>query len=331
MRRLLPLLILLAACSGEPGTLSTDPAPTTSTLVATTTSTTTSTTVPESGTLISIRVGERIEYQPGGEDLPQVGPSLITADPSGGLHIYDPVGNRILSFTDDGDTVIELGERDILGVTAIGSASDHLLIVEIFFGPLRQKVHRIGFDGTVWQSIDLPAGYSLADGLSGVLAGDGDEIIIEYGGGAYYGAWSDATNSFSTSQALSIAGTVIVSLPPDLAIGEVTVDADLTGNLGGLRYLGTAADGTHAIVREEVRVVASVFDVLATVEWYSPTGAFVASARIPSLTEQAIGAPPGIALLPDGRVVALVALPEAVEVIELVPLNIRITGRADSA
>lgn len=326
MKHLLPVLLVLTACSGT--------APSTDTTAATPTTVppaTTTTTVAGSDALVSIPVGEGIEYQSAGEEQPPVGPSLVVADPGGGIHIYDPVGNRILSFTQGAQSVIDLTERDILGVTAIGSASDHLLVVEIFFAPLRQRVHRIEFDGRVRESIDLPAGYSLKDGISGVRAGDADEIIIEYGGGAYYGVWVAALDSFQTSQALTVSGTVIVSLLPDLEIAGTTIRADLSGTLGGLRYLGTAADGTHAIVREEVQTAAGVFDVLTTVEWYSPTGEFLGSARVPPLQAQAIGAPPGVALLPDGRAVALIALPVVVEVIELTPLSIRITDRTDSA
>jgi hypothetical protein len=329
VRRLLPALLLLAACSGDPALTTTTAAMPTTTAPATTT--TSATPTPSPLVLASLTVGDGIEYQSGGEDLPNVGPSLITADPSGNIHIYDPVANRILTFAGDETSVIDLAERDILGVTAIGAASDHLLVVEIFFGPLRQKVHRIEFDGTVRESLDLPAGFSLEDGLSGVLAGTNDEIVIEYGGGAYYGVWLDESDSFQTSQVLSVNGTFITSLPPDIEIAGTTIQADLAGDLGGLRYLGTSADGTHAIVREEVRITAAVFDVLTTVEWYSPTGGFIGSARVPGLDEQDIGAPPGIALLPDGRIVALVARPDAVQIVELPPLNVRITDLSQSA
>ncbi|MCB2224703.1 MAG: hypothetical protein KQH83_11100 [Actinobacteria bacterium] len=330
MSGLLPGLLLLAACgSGTAATTTTTvPAPTT------TAAPTTTTTLPDDGALVSLAVGGDVEYAPSGEDLPPVGPSLLAADAGGGIHLYDPVGNRILSFTGDGyrtRSEIDLEAADILAVTAFTAASDHLLVVEVFFAPLRQRVHRVEYDGTVRETIDLPAGYGLEDGLSDVLAGDGDEIVIEYGGGAYYGAWVPESGSFLTGPALTFGGTTIVTRPPDLDIGPGTATADLAGSLGGMRYLGMTADGTVAVIREEVRVTSSVFDVLTTVEWYSPTGGFLGSARVPGLRSQAIGAPPGVAVLPDGRAVALVALPDVVQVVELPRVSVRITDLTSSA
>jgi hypothetical protein len=142
--------------------------------------------------------------------------------------------------------------------------------------------------------------------------------------------WVAASGSFLTSPALSIDGTTIVARPPDLEIGGTVVRADLGGEPGGLRYLGHAADGTIAVVREEAWTTETALEVLQTVEWYSPAGEFLASARVPDLAEQAIGAPPGVAILPDGDIVALVAHTGEVQVVVLTPVSARITGRTGS-
>jgi hypothetical protein len=262
----------------------------------------------------------------------RIGPSLLTADPDGGIHIHDPVGTRILSFAATGEAVIDLAAAGIAGsITALGAASDHLLVVETYTDPLRQTAHRLEYDGRVRESLSLPASYSDVDGLTGVRAGTSDEIIVEYGGGAYYGAWIPEAGDFQTSPALSVSGIVVTARPPDLVIDGVTLTADLAGSAGSLRYLGTAADGTHAVIREEVMATATGFSVLLTIEWYSPDVAFVGSARLPDLQDQAIPSPPGVALLPDGRAVALIARSDAIEVVELVPRNVRITGLTDAA
>lgn len=294
--------------------------PTTTTTASTTPTTAPATTVPPAlgEPLVSLPVGaDGIEYRGSGDEIETTGPSLFAVDPANGIHIVDPVGLRILSFTDGSQSSISLQPLDILGVTAIGAAQDHLLIVEVVFAPARQRVHRVGYDGTVRETIDLPPGFQLADGLSGVRAGPGGEIILEIRGGAGYGVWNDALGSFESFERLSIGGVGILADPPDLEIDGVPITADLIGTLGGLTYLGTAADGTHLVVREDVVSETPIFEVLSTVEWYSPDGELLGSARIPSLEEQFISTPPDVAMTADGRALALVARQDVVEVIEL--------------
>ncbi len=332
MIRKLTLLVLIlsllaASCGGDEeglfdttppstvGATTTTAAPTTATPTTTTTTpaTTTTTTPPAGGALVSIPVGPGgIEYRQGAEDLEGVGPSQLAVDPSGGIHIFDPVALRILSFTDEGESSIDLAALDILGVNGIAATAGHLIVVEIFFAPVRNLVHRVSFDGTLLETIDLAPGVRLEDGFSGVRAGPGDEIIIELIGGAAYGIWSGS--GYEIVDSLVLGGMEVTAQTPDLVIGGNPITADLSGPLGSLRYLGTGADGAHSVIREDVLQTDPVFLVLSTVEWYTAEGAFLASARIPSLGEQAIDAPPGVALMPDGRAVALTAGDAAVEV-----------------
>ncbi len=79
------------------------------------------------------------------------------------------------------------------------------------------------------------------------------------------------------------------------------------------------------IERIDVLATDPVFVVLTTIEWYSPDGTLVGSARVPALTEQYISTPPGVAMLPDGRVALLMALEDEVRVDVLEPRPGRIT------
>ena len=330
--------MVAASCGGGSvaATSSTTTATTTTPIPATTTSTapasTTTTASPEPpSAAVSIPVGPGgIEYAGGGDDLEITGPSLLAVDPSGGIHIVDPVALRVLSFATARRTRFPLASLDILAVTAISAGADHLLIVEVTFGPVRQRVHRVGFDGRLLETIDLPTGLRLEDGLSGVLSGPDGQIIIELAGGAHYGVWNAATRAFDAFDSLAIAQTTIIAEAPDLEINGVRIPADLTGVIGGMRYLGTADDGTVVVVREDVLETSPTFRVLGTVEWYTPEGLFLGSARIPPLEEQHISQPPGVALASDGRVLALVAHQRVVEVIELARQPDRITQISQS-
>ena len=304
----------------EPGTTTT--APTTPSTTSTTTSATTTTTEPPGGgttePIITIPVGtDGIEYRGSGDEQEIQGPSLLAIDPGGTVHIVDPVGLRVLSFAADSQSTIDIGQLDILSVTAIAADANELLIVEVFFAPERHRVHRVGYDGSITETIDLPVGFRLEDGLSGVRGGSDGQIILEYGGSESFGVWSPTEQSFERVAALTGGPVTVTPRPPDLEIDGSVITADLTLSLGGTRYLGTAADGTHVIVREDVLATNPAFDVLTTVEWYLPDGALLGSARVPSLAEQFISQVPGIAMYPDGRVVALVAFADEVQVLEL--------------
>ena len=102
----------------------------------------------------------------------------------------------------------------------------------------------------------------------------------------------------------------------DIEINGALVTGDFVG-FGGLRYLGTAADGSVVIKREDVLQTDPVFRVLSTVEWYSAAGEFLGSSRVPSLETQAIDQVPGVAVARDGSVYALIARDDRVEIIEL--------------
>ena len=328
--------VTAAACGGgsnattpvtTPSPTTTAPPTTTTARAATTTTTApaaTTTTRPPTGPLLSLPVGPGgIEYLGGGPEQEITGPSRFTIDSAGGVHLYDPAGKRVLSVTDEGEHSIALVPRDILNVVAIDAADDYLLLAEVFFAPARQRVHRLSYDGTVLETLDLPSGFRLESGLTGVRSGPDGEIVLELEGGARYGIWNGET--FEGMSSLQDGETTVTPRPPDLVIDGEVLTADLTTDLGSLNYLGTAQDGAHLVIREDVVAVSPVFQVLTTVEWYSPTGDLLGSARVPSLQEQYISAAPGIAFTADGRAFALVATADVVEVVELIRTPGRIT------
>jgi hypothetical protein len=263
-------------------------------------------------------------YRGGAEDLERTGPSVFVIDRSDAIHIYDPVGSRLLTFRSGAlDGTIDTFELDIANVVFLAASSDDLLAVEVFFAPVRQRVHRIAFDGTLLETIDIPEGLQLEDGLSDVRAGSGDEILLEMQGGFEWGVW-DGGPEWMITNTVTLGDFTARQLSPDIEVNRTLITADLAGSFGGLRWLGTADDGTVVLVRDDV-FAGSEFEVLTTVEWYSSDGVFLASARVPALTDQYTDNPPGLAVTGDGRVLALITLETEVQVIELAPSPERIT------
>ncbi len=211
-------------------------------------------------------------------------------------------------------TAIDLADLDITSVTAMAANDDHLVVVEIFFQPVRNRVHRIGYDGVIVETIELPPGFRLEDGLSGVRSGADRMIALEFRGGSAFGVWDPDGRVFEMMPTLVEGGVIVTPVPPDIEIGAVLITGDFTSGLGGLRYLGTAAGGDHVIERIDVLATDPAFDVLSTIEWYGADGALLGSARIPTLLEQHISTPPGVAMLPDGGVAVLLALENEVRI-----------------
>lgn len=292
----------------------------TTTLPSTTLPTTTQTPLPpgDGEAVVTIPVGgDGVEYRGGGDEQEITGPSLLAIDPAGGIHIVDPVGLRVLSYLEGDEASIDLEPIDVLSVTAMAATTDHLILVEIFFQPERNRIHRLEYDGNLRETIELPVGFRLEDGLSGVRSGPGDQIVLEFEGGSRFGIWDGAT--FAHAVSLTEGGVTMTPVPPDLLIGAWRANADLTMGLGGLRYLGTATDGSHLIVREDVTATDPLILVDTSIEWYSSAGVLVASALVPPLGEQFISTPPGIAMFSDGRGAVLVASEDQVRVVVLKP------------
>lgn len=333
--------LVVSSCSGEvsdptstsaqgPATTATAAATTTSSAPATTAAPAASTTAspstttiagatpPGEGVLYSIPVGpDGVEYRGSGDEQEITGPSLLAIDPANRVHIFDPVGGRVLSLHEGGETSIDLRALDILSVTAMAANADHMVLVEIFFQPERNRVHRVGFDGSLIETIELPPGLRLEDGLSGVRSGQGEEILLEFAGGASFAVWDPGIGAFADLPAIASGPSLIVPFPPDLEIGGRLITADLTNGFGGLRYLGAATNGEHLVVREDVTSLDPVVTVVTTIEWYSADDGFVGSARVPPLEDQHISTPPPVAMFSDGQVAALVAFSDEVQVVVL--------------
>jgi hypothetical protein len=267
-----------------------------------------------------------IEYLGGAEDLQRTGPSRLAIDPAGGFHLYDPMGRRIWSFTTAGTTRIDTAALDVRAVETLAAGPEHMVVVEVFFAPQRHRVHRIDYDGTLLETIEIPGGFRLADGLTGVLTAAGGEIVLELELGGSYGVWDDGAGAFERTNTLTLGNTTVTNVAEGIEINGNLATADLKGSRGGMRYLGTASDGTVVVVREDVLSMAPRFEVVATVEWYSSDGALLGSARAPLIDDHFIDQAPGLAMAPDGRVYALVAREDAVEVIELERRPGRITS-----
>lgn len=242
---------------------------------------------------------------------------MFAVTDDGVAHIFDPVERRLAHASAAGLDFTDLVALDILSVTAMAADELDLVLVEVFFGPVRQRIHRLDPSRNVVATIDLPPGFRLEDGLSGVFADDDGDIVLEFRGGELYGRYDAATGTFASERSPVVRRVEVDPRPPDLLVDGVELTADLKGDFGALRYLATDITGRHIVERTDVLSTSPV-EVLRTVEWYAPDGQFLLSALVPSLEEQAIDQPPGLAVMPAGDVIVLLALEDAVVVRPLV-------------
>lgn len=323
MRRLVIALALLAAACTSGGATTSTEAPNTQPSVTSTTAAPghSITAPPGSGSgpidpLPVIPVGPNgIEYR-GGDEIETSGPVAFGVGQDGSIHIVDPVGDRILSFRADGSTAeIDLQSIGVLSAPFMTVASDHLVVVEIFFAPVRERVHRIGFDGSIIRSFELPIGGLLQDGLAGVAVDEADRIHLVIESGIRYLQLDDASRDYTTLDSFTKHGVTVTKGEFDVTVDGTTIPADVSGEFGGLRLLDVAVDGTVVLVREDV-VSTSPVTVVMSVEWWTPQGEFVGSAAV-DLDAQAIDFAPGLAAAPDGTALVMYARDDVVEVVAL--------------
>jgi hypothetical protein len=306
MRQRLPILALVVSVGGIAGCApGPDGTPDTSQPESTTTTPTPPVTVsdqlPDRATL---EVGPNgIEYRLGDIDGEALGPSVLTVD-AAGVSIADPVGGRVLRF--DGTewkTVIDLVASDLRNVSFLASTNGLYVVVEITFSPVRNRIHLVDIEsGEFIQSSDIPVGFRLEDGLSGLLVGGRDAIYLEFEGGARFAEWQSGSDTFEATDAAAIGGHAVIASPPNLMIDGAIIPADLNGSLGGLRYLGPDGAGGHVVLREEVMELNPIVSVRTTVEWYASDLHHTGTAEIPSITDQAIPVAPAISVAPNGSV-----------------------------
>jgi len=275
--------------------------------------------------VFSIPVGQDgVQYR--GLDVPDMeitGPNNLAVLPDGAFVIADLIGNRLLWYSPAGELLreVDLYALDMLNVSHLRAAGEGLILLEVSFrvAPERYRVHRLSATGDLLASYDLPEGLHLEDGLSGIGAGCGGEILVELQGGAqvYQLVESERTYSFRYSpEGYPCDGRFYQMLLGPLAVlGEARVETTFTFGFGGLSPLQASPDGSSYVIRDDV-VSDPVIVVDRTVHFMDARGRQLGVAREP-IDERLYYVSGDLAVGPDGAVYHLIPRRERLDVVRL--------------
>ncbi|MDJ0663102.1 MAG: hypothetical protein QNJ75_00995 [Acidimicrobiia bacterium] len=327
----LVLLALSSVACDSAGTTTSTPAPTvitststapTSTVPTTTVApTTTRAPAPEPASF-SIAVGETgVTYDLDGD--PPGGPTSFTVMDDGSVVVADTIAvrrgePRLLQFTATGEELppFELAEYDVASIVDVVSLGNGLALLDVLIAMDRYRVLVLDEAGDVTQSIDVPAGLRFGAGLTGLTADD-DGLLLEYEDGNRYVRVSDAGEVTSEANPFYRGSEVIVTPELDrktqLNIGMDSYTVTRQTDLGGVRVLGVAPNGTTLIVIDEVDTSGAAIRVTQRVQRRSPDGDVMGEVVI-DVANQFVDIARSLEVGPTGAVLYLQAAPDEVRV-----------------
>jgi len=246
--------------------------------------------------VFSIPVGQKnlIQYQ--GVDIPEMpitGPNALALLPDETFLIADPIANRLLNFDQTGKLLnqVELSELGIVNVSDVRADEEKLILLEISldFSPPRYRVNQLSFDGKLLASDDIPEGFGIDKGLTGIAIDCDGSVLLELEGGFRLVRLQDLRDNPADAQTsgYNCAGKfyqIIESGSPEIRAmmaGDVRYETRLTMGSGSLALLKVFRDGSFTVVREDVVEFLPEITVDQTVHYIGADGITQAVARVP--------------------------------------------------
>jgi hypothetical protein len=258
------------------------------------------------------------------------GPAAFTVAPDGSFWIADTAAARLLHYSPTGNLLGKIDLKSlIVGATDVEVAESGIWVLDQASIP--PKVMRFAEDGTVLAKYDLPFGLHLEDGLSGIVLGDGGELLVEREGDAYITQITDAagkliemvtTNGYiHKGKPFAAHAYGLNTTTPrrgTIFAGELRIEVETEYDLGGMQILGFGPQDDFFVVLEELALNPETgLQIDQTVRHYNALGKYLGVARVP-IAEQYTYVEHGIALGPDGAVYALATRSDRAEVLRLV-------------
>jgi hypothetical protein len=277
-------------------------------------------------TAFIIPVGEgSLQYFGGGQPDSEInGPDAIAVLPDGSFVIADLVGNRLWRYDPAGQLIksIDLYSIGIEQVTDLRVRNTELFVLEI--RNERYRVNRLSFDGDLIASYDVPDGFHIENGLTGIAVDCEGNVLLEIAGGSDLYRLVDAQGNLDLSMVntnfycYEIPYQVINSGPgttSKLIAGSIILETQLTTGLGGLNLLAVLQEGSFYVIRDDV-VNDAVIQVDQTVHYISADGVQQGVARVP-IVENYYYITRNLAVGPDGNVYSILPQPNSVHIIRL--------------
>jgi hypothetical protein len=282
-------------------------------------------------TVFSIPVGQGriIQYRGGNNpDMEITGPNAIAILPDDTFMLADLIGNRLLHFNRSGDLLnaIELYDLGIVNVADMRIKGGEIFLLEISldFSPPRYRVDRLSFDGALIAYYDIPSGFHIENGLTGIAINCEGDIILELEGGGFLYRLADVQNNpkpadlpngfYCNGKWYKVDNPGPQSYPNIIA-GEVEYGTQLTTGFGGLRVIDAFQDGSLYIQREDL-VNDKIINVDQTVHFVGSDLATQGVARVP-ISEYYYPIRRNLAINTKGEVYALLPLRNSLDVIHL--------------
>ncbi|MFH0915826.1 MAG: hypothetical protein V1912_05195 [bacterium] len=320
-----------AACSSGPSATTHVPASTstttatvtTSTVVTTLTTTTMSTTLGGVPTVpFSVPVGDNgVTYDLAGE--PSSGPTSFVVLEDGSVVIADTMAvrfgePRLLRFDAAGARLdpIVLTLAEVASIVDVASDGQKIAVLDVYPAMDRYRVLVLDASGDVETIYDVPNGFHLEDGLTG-LAWDDSGVLLEMEWGARYARVASG-GPFESTRTVVFDGTPITITPGAglttvVEVGPASFDVVRNVEMGGASLIGLAPDGSILLVIDEVGMSdEGGIEVTRRVQRYTPTGDL--TGEVSFLVRQFVGIARTLEATADGRVAHLVTLEDRVEI-----------------
>jgi hypothetical protein len=277
-------------------------------------------------TLFAIPVGEgSLQYFGGDQPDSEInGPNAIAVLTDGSFVIADLVGNRLWRYDSTGQLLksIDLYSIGIEQVTDLRSTNTELFMLEI--RNERYRVNRLSFDGELIASYDIPVGFHIENGLTGITVDCEGAVLLEIAGGSDHYRLVDPQGNLYPSIVKtdyycngkpyrglnSGPGTI-----PKFIAGSNSLETQLTTGLGGFNLLAVLNDGSLFMIRDDV-VNDRVIQVDQTVHYINAGGVQQGVARVP-LAQYYYSIMRNLAVGLDDNVYAILPQPDSVHIIRL--------------
>ena len=276
-------------------------------------------------TLFVIPVGEgSLQYFGGDQPDSEInGPNAITVLPDGSFVIADLVGNRLWRYDSTGQLLksIDLYSIGIEQVTDLRSTNTELFVLEI--RNERYRVNRLSFDGELIANYDIPVGFHIENGLTGIAVDCEGEVLLEIAGSDLYRLVDSQENLdpslikadyYCNGKPYRVVNSGPDTIPKFIA-GSIPLETQLTTGLGGFNLLAVLKDGSFYVIRDDV-VNDRVIQVDQTVHYINAGGVQQGVARVP-LAEYYYYIMRNLAVGPDGNVYAILPQPNSINIIRL--------------
>ncbi len=201
----------------------------------------------------------------------------------------------------------------------MASDGERVAVLDVYAATNRYRVLVLAASGHVESVVDIPEGFFLEDGLTG-LAWDDTGVLLEMEWGARY-ARVTTEGPFATTPDVVFDGTAITITPGTglttvIKLGSETFEAERTTELGGATLIGRAPDGSILLVVDEVgQDPQGAIEVTRRVQRRAADGSLLTEDSY--VAAQFVSISRELEMTADGRVARLITFPDRVDLVIL--------------